>query len=155
MKNRKKAAAALCVVLTAAALTVFAAMAGGGAGSQTDPLVTLSYLNETFAAQIMDKVDDLLAQRNASLDKEAPDGGSYIVVTLAAGQVLAGEAGCEVLLRSGSAQCDASLVDTTSGSNLSAGAALTVNHLYLMPESRSIATTDGAVLLARGAYTVT
>ncbi len=155
MKNRKKMGAALCAVLAAAALTVFAAMAGGGAGSQTDPLVTLSYLNDAFTAQIMDKVDDLLAQRNAGLDKETPDGGAYTVVTLAAGQVLSGEAGCEVLLRSGSAQCNADLVDTTSGSSLSAGTALAVNHLYLMPESRSITTADGAAFLARGAYTVT
>ena len=155
MKNRKKMAAALCVVLTAAALTVFAAMAGGGVGSQTDPLVTLSYLNDTFTAQIMDKIDDLLTQRNAGLDQETPDGGVYTAITLTAGQALSGEAGCEVLLRSGSAQCDGVLVDTTSGSSLSAGTALTVNHLYLMPESRSITTADGAAFLARGAYTVT
>ena len=32
-------------------------------GSATDPLITLSYLNETFMGQIMDRVDQKSAQR--------------------------------------------------------------------------------------------
>lgn len=36
-------------------------------GSATDPLITLSYLNETFMGQIMDRVDQKIAQRNSGL----------------------------------------------------------------------------------------
>ena len=156
----------LCVILAVTVLTAFAAMAAGGAGSQSDPLVTLSYLTDTFTAQIMEKVDGLLAGRNAALNRELSDklasggtiGGAYTAVTLTAGQTLYGEAGCEVLLRSGSARCvgtgSTGLVDTTSGGDLGSGGALTANHLYLMPESRGISTADGAVLLARGIYTI-
>lgn len=170
MKRNNKVRTFLCVILAVTVLTTFAAIAAGGAGSQADPLVTLSYLSETFTGQIMEKVNDLLAQRNAALNQEISgklaqlpggaggNGESYTVVTLAVGQTLQGEVGCEVLLRSGSAVCTGDgtvgLMDTTSGGSLGSGAALMANHLYLMPDSRGITTADGATLLARGAYTV-
>ena len=168
MKQSNKVRTFLCGVLALTVLTAFAAMAAGGAGSQTDPLVTLSYLTGSFTGQIMDKVDGLLAGRNAALTKELTDkltqlpggaaGDSYAVVTLSAGQTLSGEAGCEIILRSGSARCagtgSTGLVVATSGSGLGNEAALTGNHLYLMPESQSVVTVEGATLLARGAYTV-
>lgn len=157
MKKNKTVRTALCVILAAAVLTAFAAMAGSGAGSQTDPLVSLSYLTDTFTPQIMEKVDSLLEERNAALNEElrqpAAGDGAYAVVTLSAGQALRGEAGCEVLLRSGDARCAGELADATSGGVL-AGGGLTANHLYLMPDSRSITTADGATLLARGSYAI-
>ena len=39
--------------------------AAAEAGSADDPLVTLSYLNETFMDDIMDRVDEKIAQRDA------------------------------------------------------------------------------------------
>lgn len=163
--NKKKIRTILCVLLAAAGLTAVGAMASGGAGSQSDPLVTLSYLTETFTGQVMEKVDALIAQRNAQLAQE-PGGGpalpgesaAYAAVTLAAGQTLFGNAGCEVLLRSGAAVCAASsspgLVDATAGSSLDGGAALLTNHLYLMTDSRAVTTASGATLLVRGSYLI-
>ena len=170
---------ALCVLLAAVVLTAFAYLAGGG-GSQGDPLVTLSYLTDTFTAQVLEKVDKSLEERNASLRREleqeiaqaeqelrgqqgggAPAGGgtsSYTAVTLSSGQTLQGEAGCEVILRSGSAVCVASgapgLVDATAGSSLNHGGALQENHLYLMPEARSIQASGAVTLLVRGSYVI-
>lgn len=164
--NKKRIRTILCIVLAAAGLTAFGALAAGGAGSQSDPLVTLSYLNETFTGQVMDKVDAAIAQRNAQLLQELKGSGAavpgaasaYTAVTLAAGQALYGEAGCEVLLRSGSASCggtaSAGLTDATAGGSLGGGGALEANHLYLMPESGSISSAGGAVLLVRGGYSV-
>ena len=159
MNRRNKALTFLCVILAAAALTVFAAMAGGGAGSQSDPLVTLSYLTGAYTDRIMDELDALLAQRNAALQKtlEQSSGsseGAYAAVTLSAGQALRGEAGCEILLRSGSARCGDLLIDATSGGSLSAGAQLETNHLYLMPGGQDVSAADGAALLVRGNYSV-
>ena len=170
MKRSNQVRTFLCVILAVTVLTAFAAMAAGGAGSRTDPLVTLSYLTDTFTGQIMDKVDALLARRNTALNQELsdrlaqlPDGtavgrDAYAVVALSAGQTLSGEAGCEVLLRSGSARCTGTgstgLVDTTSGGGLSNGAALAANHLYLMPESRSVTAAGDVTLLARGSFTI-
>lgn len=164
--NKKKMRTVLCVVLAAAGLTAFGALAAGGAGSQSDPLVTLSYLTDTFTGQIMDKVDASIAVRNAQLLQDLGGSGSaasgtasaYTAVTLAAGQTLYGEAGCEVLLRSGGASCGASaspgLVDATSGGSIEGGGALQANHLYLMTDSRAVTSAEGAVLLVRGGYVI-
>lgn len=163
MKHRKKIRTLLCAALAAVMLAAFAAMADGGAGSESDPLVTLSYLTNTFTTQVMEEVDGLLARRNEALRKELggqqSSGGSgeaYTAVALAPGQTLRGEAGCEVLLRSGSARCGDTgpLTDTTSGGELDGGAALAANHLYLFPESRSLRSSGGAALLVRGRFTV-
>lgn len=166
MKNKKRIRTIVCIVLAAAGLTAIGALAAGGAGSQSDPLVTLSYLTDTFTGQIMDKVDAAIAQRNTQLLQElgrsgAADSGeasTYTAVTLAAGQTLYGEAGCEVLLRSGAASCggtgSAALADATTGGSLNGGNALEANHLYLMPESGSVSAAGGAVLLVRGGFAV-
>lgn len=163
--KKKQALILICVIAAVLGLTAAAATAAGGAGTQGDPLVTLSYLNDTFTGQIMDKVDGLIAQRNLQLGQGSgapalPSGTSsgFAVVTLEPGQSLYGEAGCEVLLRSGEAACAASappgLVDATSGGSLAGGAPLEKNHLYLMTDSRTLTSDPGAVLLVRGAYII-
>lgn len=168
---------ALCVLLAAVVLTALAYLSGG-AGSQSDPLVSLSYLTDTFTGQILEKVDKLLETRSAALRQEleqeitqaeqrlqgqlggtqAPSGGgaAFAAVTLTAGQTLHGEAGCELILRSGGATAGAQgLVDATSGGSLGGGGPLQSNHLYLMPEARSVqAGGTGAALLVRGSYTL-
>ncbi len=50
-------------------LVVTVAATGGVPGSESDPLVTLSYLNETFLPQILGRVDEKLAVRDAELTK--------------------------------------------------------------------------------------
>ena len=156
--NRKKIRTTLCALLALAGLTAIASTASGGAGSQADPLVTLSYLTETFTGQVMERVDERIVQRNAALSAEL--GGAYAAVTLSAGQTLSGEAGCELLLRSGSAVCVADsagvpgMVDATSGGSINHGAALQPNHLYLMTEAREVTASTAVTLLVRGPYTV-
>ena len=51
MKKWKIAAAAVCVCL------LFTAAYAAGAGSANDPLVTLSYLNNTFSQKVQTMVD--------------------------------------------------------------------------------------------------
>ena len=137
------------------------------AGTQQDPLVTLSYLNDTYLPHILSQVDKQLEERDAalveSLRKEPGDGGTgssvYQAVTLEQGRTLTGEAGCEVLLREGGAVCLADsapgLVDMSSGSSLEGGGSLLQNHLYLMTVAdRGIRANSGATLLVRGGYTI-
>ena len=177
--RKKTFRTAACLLLAAVVLASFAALASGGAGSQGDPLVTLSYLNDTFLTQVLEKVDKSLDERGGRLRGEIDQqiaqreqelrgqlsGGSpaapasaYTAVTLSAGQTLSGEAGCELLLRSGSAVCAASsapgLVDTTSGGSINGGGALQPNHLYLMTEAREVTASTAVTLLVRGPYTV-
>ena len=91
---------ALLVLCGALNVTITAA---AEAGSSDDPLVTLSYLNETFMDSIMERVDQKIAARNAQLGISAGSGASaasnFTVVTLTSGQVLTGDIGCEVMLR--------------------------------------------------------
>lgn len=156
---------AVFLILTAAvSMTLYAAAADPG--SAGDPLVTLSYLNETYLSQIMAQVDAKIAQRNAALGLgQQTTGGmtpgtasTFSVVTLSQGQTLIGNIGCEVMLRVGTASCVASsspgLVDETSGDTLSGGGGLTQNHLYMMTvEGRGVTATAGTVkLLVRGGY---
>ena len=128
-------------------------------GSATDPLITLSYLNETFMGQIMDRVDQKIAQRNSGLGQSGA-GMEFSVVTLSKGQVLTGDIGCEVMLRVGTASCvspsNPGLIDETTAASLNNGGALAANHLYMMTiEGRGVkAGSDTTKLLVRGSYTI-
>ena len=152
---------ALAMMLVCLALTATVSMAAD-AGSSGDPLVTLSYLNDTYLKEILAKVDSKIAQRNASLSGGGSSGeaSSYVLVTLQNGQTLKGGIGCEVMLRVGTAVCVASsapgLIDATGGSTINKGAALTKNHIYMMTiEDRGVKATAATVkLLVRGSYTV-
>ena len=147
-----------CLAMTGVSLAV-------EPGSASDPLVTLSYLNETFLGQIMTQVDQKIAARNSQLLQHSGGTGSassaeFTVVTLSKGQPLTGDIGCEVMLRIGSASCvspsNPGLIDETTAAALNNGGALAVNHLYMMTiEGRGVkagaATTK---LLVRGTYTI-
>lgn len=181
--KRKKLRTLSCVLLVSIVLTAFVAIANE-VGSQGDPLVTLSYLNETFLTQILSKVDEKIAARSESLSKQIREqiagtkrdilielgssygdenGGvavSFAAVTLSAGQTLYGGTGCEVLLRSGSAVCYSEgksvpgLVDTTDGTTINHGSQLLANHLYMMTDERGVQAQEDVVLLVRGEYTI-
>lgn len=137
------------------------------AGSSGDPLVTLSYLNETFMNTIMQKVDQKIAARNSQIAQQTGGqiggtgvSGTFTVVTLSSGQTLTGDIGCEVMLRVGTAVCvspsSPGLIDETSAGTLNNGGALAQNHLYMMTiEGRGVkATAATTKLLVRGTYTV-
>ena len=179
MKKRKLRATA-CLMLAGTVLAAFMAVAAE-VGSQGDPLVTLSYLNETFMGQILTRVDEKLAIRNETLKAELNNkveqiereillqfgsssgtatGGSattFTAISLTPGQTLSGTSGSEVLLRSGSAICHFEgngLVDNTDGKLTGPGGALQQNHLYLMVERSGLTATDHVLLLVRGEYTI-
>lgn len=150
------------IVLLALSAGLMTTALAAEAGSSGDPLVTLSYLNDTFFSQIMQRVDQKIAERTGQAlpGGSASSASSFVVVTLSGGQTLTGGIGCEVMLRVGSAVCvspsDPGLVDETTASTLANGGALAQNHLYMMTiEGRGVRATAGTVkVLARGSYTV-
>lgn len=151
-------------------------------GSQSDPLVTLSYLTNVLTPSILTQVDARTAEsRQAYLDKldasvdsytaqmeqllgglsgnAGQNSAVYSVVELMQGQKLIGAVGCEVMLRVGSANCvspeSPGLIDSTDGTTLENGKALVKNHLYLITMAeRGITATAAVKLLVRGAYTI-
>jgi len=179
MKGKLFLTAAITVAAVVCMGTVYAAV-----GTQEDPLVTLSYLNDKFAPDVLSQVDARVAEQQgelkAQLDQQIQDftkdiqsqlgqtaeggtqagGGSvYSVVSLSAGQTLIGETGCEVMLRAGSAVCvssvDPGLIDMTDGTTLNGGKGLVKNHLYMMTaDERGVKADDDVTLLVRGGYTI-
>ena len=158
-KKRWPLAAALVLSLL---LTATAALAAG-AGSQEDPLVTLSYLNGTFLNTLLQRVDQKLAERDGGglqPGSASASGSAFSLITLSDGQVLTGDIGCEVLLRIGSAVCvspsEPGLIDETAGQTLSGGASLAQNHLYMMTiDGRGVRASAAVTkLLVRGSYTL-
>jgi hypothetical protein len=145
------------LLLVGTVLAAFVAIAAD-VGSQSDPLVTLSYLNNTFLPKVLAQVDEKLSGQTTGTT--TGDAQSYTAVSLTAGQILYGDAGCEVLLRSGSASCVASdgatpgLVDSTTGGSINHGQSLTANHLYLMTTQRGVKAAGAVTLLVRGGYTI-
>ena len=138
-------------------------------GSNDDPLVTLSYLNDTFLQSVLEQVDEKIAARNADIVKQLSGQTSgtgsgvaetFTVVTMSQGQVLTGDIGCEVMLRVGTASCvspsSPGLIDETAATTLNNGSALVQNHLYMMTiEGRGVqATAATTKLLVRGTYTI-
>lgn len=171
------------LLLVSYTVLVVGVMASGGPGSEGDPLVTVSYLNDTFMQQLLSRVDEKLVTRDKELSdkldaqiqqgiRELPqqsgDGGNdaaeqgsdFIVVTLSQGQTLYGDIGCEAMLRVGAASCvtpsTPGLIDETDATVLSGGEKLVQNHLYMMTiDGRGIRADAATVkLLVRGGYSV-
>lgn len=179
--KKRKLRTALCVMLVGTVLAAFVAIAAE-AGSQGDPLVTLSYLNDTFLGQLLGKVDSKIGEQNQTIRQELEQRidqaeqeilgqvtgtgsvsgttASYHEVTLSDGQTLYGSAGCEVMLRSGSASCVSEgkstpgLVDISGGGTINHGSALKENHLYTMTADRGVKASGAVTLLVRGSYTI-
>ncbi len=157
----------VCAVLAALLLGATAAYAAtAAAGSQGDPLVTLSYLESIFKPQVEKMAEDAVSAHkdelqgalNDAVDERAGT-STFAVVTLSRGQTITGKVGCEVMLRIGTATASGgspALIDTTDGSTLNSGGELVTNHLYMVTiEPRTVTATAGTVkLLVRGPYTV-
>ena len=129
----------LVCLLTVSLLAATCVAAAGSVGSSDDPLVTYSYVNDTFKKEVLSEAN-----------------GGFVLVTMSKGQTLKGQVGTEVMLRVGTASSAPGLIDTSSASTLDNGAALAKNHLYMMTiEERGVKATAGTVkLLVRGSYTV-
>lgn len=166
------AALALTLLCTGAALAAN--------GDKSDPLVTLSYLEQTALPSVVSQVETKAAQRQTELSKNLSDqiaayqqqqtgsaGGNsgsaagYTLITLTTGQTLSLDVGCEVLLRVGAAtvrtnDSSAALVDVSAGNTVNNGASLTKNHLYMSTiAGRTLSPTSGTVkLLIRGGHKI-
>ena len=134
--------AALCLAMSVA-VCVYAA----NAGSESDPVVTKSYIDKVIA--------DL--KNNSS-----GGGGSYEVIgPLSSGTVVVGGDSTEMILRSGAASAyipttaGGGISDLTGGLDIKDGKAISLNHLLLFPrdDGRAIRITkDNSYLMVKGEY---
>ena len=174
IREMKKRAAALIL----GGVMVLAATAPASAapqGSQENPLVTLSYLQDVFKAAILQEVQARIDSVRAgyesaledkieayTLEMEALVGDSdlgsavFSVVELSKGEILSGTAGGEVIFRSGAGSCMGGLVDSTNGNTLSSGKSVIQNHMYLiLADGQAVkVTSTTATVMVRGEYKV-
>lgn len=156
------------------------ALASSQEGSQSDPMVSLSYLTDVVTPAVLEQVDDMMVEDQDRLEEQLEtvaqayiaqletvanqDGtiseyAAYEVLYLTQGQTLLLSEGGEVLLRTGTGQCVSSsspgLINMTTGSTLSGGSNLTANNLYLSTiDGRGIYASTAVTILVRGDYTI-
>ena len=147
MKSGKWTSCLACAVLVAGVIGGVA-FAAGTQGSQDDPLVTLSYLNEKALPEILRQVEAKLDEREAALNKKLQEGGqsAFTTVELKAGKTLTLSAGSQLLLRQGGLTTTAPLLDVTDGVPHNGGE-LAANHLYLATGDAQQLTASTAVTL--------
>ena len=151
----KKTTAALGIALALAAT----GMAYSEPGTESDPLISLSYLEEKLD-ELKDYIDTKVGN-SGTQTPSIPSGNSLVVVELFNGQMLIGDAGSEIILRSGSATAITSalggLSDVTAGTDIAEGKPIPANHLLIIPRSdgRGIfVTKNSTFVMVRGGYTI-
>lgn len=106
-------------------------------GDSTDPIITLSYIEDILKGQL-----------------------SFKVVNLEKGNVLIGEQGTEIVLRMGNAKIIATekggLADLTAGYDLADGTAMPSNHHLVVPvaDGRGIEAQNAVIVLVKGDYNI-
>ncbi len=144
------------IIVLVIAVAVLAAGIGAYAassyGTQSDPLVAMSYLEDVLQPQIENSLDAKISEATKGLS----NGGSasFTAVSLEAGQSLSVSSGTEIVLRSGSCASSGALSDVTAGTELGSGAELTANHLCLASASATLTAASAATLLIRGSYSL-
>ena len=136
-KLSKKILAAVLSLVFVFAIVVHAAEPG----SAEDPFVTKTYVDTSLVPYINQV-------------------SSFSVVNLASGQMLIGNAGCEIILRMGSATVIATekggLCDVTIGGDWPDGSAVPANHNLIVPVSdcRGVRANPDIILMVKGTYTM-
>ncbi|TJX68940.1 hypothetical protein E8P77_01740 [Soehngenia saccharolytica] len=124
------------------------------AGSESDPLITLSYLEQRIS-EVKRYVDDKTSSsNNSNLNK-------LEVIELKNGQKLIGREGTEIILRSGKATAKVSdlggISDVTDGVDLKEGESIPKNHQLIIPRDDGrglIIIQDSTFVLVRGEYII-
>lgn len=146
-----------CMIL---AMVVFAA--GGGA---SDPLVSLSYLLDSFKKELMETVDEKLDESDEELLERIETEGTPVQTTsewaetrLKQGDILLGTTGTNALLLAGNGQIvfdTGAVIDVTTGEEVTSGSNMAVNHRYMVAEDTAavfLTTSRTAVLDYMGSY---
>ena len=143
----------LVIVLTLAVVAGATVYAVSNYGSQSDPLITKSYLDKVLQPKLEAELNTQLKTAEEQLRGSTP--GEFTELSLSSGQTLRCNAGGELLLRSGSAKALCSLADTTAGSSVAEGSSLTANHLYMCAEDSGGLSASGSVtVLVSGSYSI-
>lgn len=142
------------ISVIASVVMVMGSVYGADAGSESDPLVSKSYVD--------DKIDQVLAKigSGTSSGSTTVSGGTFTPVSVAVGKTIVGGEGAEMILRAGKANVVISgsegITDATTGQTLYNGHSATLNHLTIIPrdDGRGFKVTEAAWFLVKGSYTI-
>lgn len=171
MKHISKIMYILLGVLCATVVGGFSIAALGEAGSDTDPIVTKSYvekriseLEAKIANNSSNNVDQKLASLQTQLEALALSSGNpaegFTLVQVKAGSKLVLSESTMLILRAGSAKTivgpGGGLADLTIGTDLVEGQSIIGNHLILAPKNdgRGVKVTGDSWMMIKGAYTI-
>ena len=168
--NKKKFAVLLGIV--AGTILTFTAVVSTSAYTDTDPLVTLSYLEQIFKPSVKQEIIEevsIEASANAgigvNIDASAnPASPSYTLVELVMGQTITADSICEFIVRPGSRVVAVSpfegqgIADITNGIEVLNGEQIKVNAYCLIPrggDGRGLTVIgEKAYIMIRGDYTI-
>lgn len=161
MKNKKVLYVLAGILILAVGVGV-GAYAASAFGTQSDPLISKSYLDDVLTPQLQADFESQIDESTQQLEQEingveSSISGNFSTVTLTAGQVLEGSVGCEIVLRLGSAAAygTTGLTDLTSGAVVSNGSSVTANHLCVVSAANEGVKASGSVtLLVRGTFSI-
>ncbi|MEG6615164.1 hypothetical protein V6C27_01815 [Peptococcaceae bacterium 1198_IL3148] len=134
--------------LTILLLVAFAGMLwanAGTPGSNADPLVTRSFVEDYVKGQ---------------LGQGSQSGGQWLIEEIDAGGVFKGGSGTEMVLRSGKATVidpsKSGILDITVGGNVVDGQAVPANHLLIIPkdDGRGLKATTDIIVMYKGSGSV-
>lgn len=138
MKNKKFGVLITIVLVLCMAVTY---IVYAQAGSEDDPVITLSYIKSVFKPEIKSET-------------------TFKIVELKSGQFIYGEEGTEMILRSGSAYAVSTatggLANVTAGYDATNDTPVAKNNLYIVPrnDGRGFwASTDCVIMIKGGCYT--
>lgn len=155
------------LITVALLLSVLVVSAGAAAGSASDPLISLSYLEDTFLTSLNKEIDARLDKSDRKLvsgvsdDKDDSDlqvASDWTESRLKAQDTLYGTTGTNVLVLAGGMKVSFSsgaVVDVTTGSEAASGSPLQLNHRYMVAEDTTAlftVTTKTAVVDYQGGY---
>lgn len=124
-------------------------------GSDNDPLISLSYLNNSI-----EQVKAYIDTRIANISGGTSSTNELKIVEVKKGQFLIGFSGTEIILRAGKGKAVVSelggLSDVTAGNDIGKDVAIPSNHLLIIPrdDDRGVYVTTDAIFMVRGTYDI-
>ncbi len=129
-------------------------------GTDDDPLISKSYIENVLMPKIEQYVESKLAGLSSGGTSEGADADTFKVVEAKEGDEIICSAGAELILRMGKAEIIATekggLADTTAGTDLANGTAMPANHLLIVPvaDGRGLKAQTDIIVMIKGGYSI-
>lgn len=131
-------------------------------GTDDDPLISLSYINDVLIPKIEQLIGDKIAEKHSDSTEQGviASNNAFVVVEAKEGEEIICSAGAELILRMGKAEIIATekggLADTTAGFDLANGTEMPANHLLIVPvdDGRGIEAQTDIIVMIKGNYRI-